>query len=68
MSWLSIFIGWAVKGLTVRFGGSALLRAAKPFFLGLIAGEVLIIMVWALLGATFAFTGQPYMKVELQPF
>lgn len=68
MSWLSILIGWAVKGFIVRFGGSKLLRTAKPFFLGLIAGEAVIIIVWASVAAVLAFSGLPYEKVLLQPY
>jgi len=68
MSWLSILIGWSVKGLVVRFGGSRLLRSAKPFFLGLIAGEAVIIILWAFVAAVFAFSGLPYEKVLLQPY
>ena len=36
----SIFLGWAVKVLIVKFGGASLFKAARPFFLGIIIGEV----------------------------
>lgn len=67
VSWLSIFIGWGIKGLIVRFGGSKLLRSAKPLFIGIIAGEVIAFMLWAVVAALLAFNGLPYIKVEFQP-
>lgn len=67
VSWLSVLIGWAIKSLMLRFGGSRLLRAAKPFFIGLIAGEVLAFILWGVVAATLAFSGSDFMKVEFQP-
>ncbi len=67
VSWLSILIGWGIKGLLVRFGGSRLLRQAKPFFIGIIAGEVIAFLLWAVVAAVLAFNGLPYVKVEFQP-
>jgi hypothetical protein len=46
--WFSVFLGWLVKaGITSLFGGGAY-RKARPFFLGLIMGELFAIIVWAL--------------------
>lgn len=35
---LSVFIAWAAKRLVLRFGGPALYRKMRPFFIGLIVG------------------------------
>ena len=32
-------VGWAVKGLVVRFGGGKVYQQLKPLFVGIIAGE-----------------------------
>lgn len=48
--WFSIFIGWVIKQTLMRYGGAALFRRAKPFFIGLIVGEMLIAGGWMFLG------------------
>lgn len=53
-TWLPFFLAWLVKVLILRYGGARLYRAAVPFFLGLIAGDLLGGGLWTLLGA---FTG-----------
>lgn len=46
--WFSVFLGWLIKSsITGLFGGGAY-RQARPVFLGLIIGEVLAVLVWAL--------------------
>jgi hypothetical protein len=46
--WFSVFLGWLIKtGVTSLFGGGAY-RKARPVFLGLIFGELLAVIVWAL--------------------
>jgi hypothetical protein len=44
--WFSIFGGWLLKVLITRFGGSSSYRALIPFFLGLILGEVSMMLFW----------------------
>ncbi|BCM89604.1 hypothetical protein IAD21_01451 [Abditibacteriota bacterium] len=44
--WGSIFIGWALKTLILRFGGPDTYRKATPFFLGLALGDVISIFLW----------------------
>ncbi|MFC1453444.1 DUF6785 family protein, partial [Verrucomicrobiota bacterium] len=64
--WASIFVGWLAKVLLVRYGGSRLYRNAKPFFLGLILGEVTAAVFWCVVAAALAFAGQPYVHVIVQ--
>ncbi len=49
--WGSALIGWAAKALVVRYGGAAGYRRARPFFLGMIAGELAMRLLWAGLSA-----------------
>jgi hypothetical protein len=37
--WFSIFLGWLLKVLVVKYGGAKMLRNIRPFFLGMILGE-----------------------------
>lgn len=39
-AWASFLIGWALKSLTVRFGGGGVYQNLKPLFIGMIAGEI----------------------------
>lgn len=57
--WLSFFIGWAVKILIVRFGGTNTYIGVRPFMIGLILGNAAAMVLWMLLG--FRLGGQiPY--------
>lgn len=46
LAWASIFLGWSVKVLLIRYGGAAVFRRAQPFFLGLILGEIFSAVIW----------------------
>ena len=39
----SFFFGWFIKVLVVRFGGGGVYQRCKPLFVGIIAGEILLI-------------------------
>lgn len=65
--WLSIFVGWLAKTLTLRFGGAKGYVAAKPFFLGLIVGESAAAGFWLLMGIVLSALGLPYRVVNIMP-
>ncbi|MFU8781332.1 MAG: DUF6785 family protein, partial [Kiritimatiellia bacterium] len=46
--WFSIFLGWLIKTFITRLFGGGAYRKARPLFLGLIIGELMAIIVWAL--------------------
>ncbi len=48
---IPFFIGWAGKVLVTRYGGLRLYRRAIPLAVGIIAGDLLNGMVWALIQA-----------------
>ncbi|MCX7966947.1 MAG: hypothetical protein N3B10_00495 [Armatimonadetes bacterium] len=48
--WLMILLGWAIKGLVVRYGGMNSYQGLKPLFLGLILGDLTM-------GGIFGFAG-----------
>ena len=48
--WFSIFIGWGMKRLLLRYGGAGAFRRARPFFIGLIVGEILAAGFWMFVG------------------
>ena len=50
----SFFIGWCCKELVIRFGGGNIFQRAKPFFIGLIVGDLLAFAVNAFLVVSYA--------------
>ncbi len=61
--WMPLLIAWALKALTMRFGGLAAYRRAIPFFLGLVLGDCVLGSIWALISLllntrTYNFFGQ----------
>jgi hypothetical protein len=65
--WLSIFIGWLAKNLILRFGGTKMYTAAKPFFLGLIVGESAAAGFWLAMGILLSAMNLPYKAVNIMP-
>lgn len=53
-TWMPFFLAWLFKALTLRYGGARFYRQARPFFLGLIAGDLVGGGFFTALGA---FTG-----------
>ena len=48
--WFSIFIGWFIKMMILKFFGLKAYKRAVPFFLGLILGDYITSSAWSLLG------------------
>jgi hypothetical protein len=46
ITWWSILIGWSIKVVLVRLGGSRIYTASAPVFIGLIVGDVSGKMIW----------------------
>jgi len=66
-AWVSIFVGWLLKVLLIRYGGSRLYQRARPAFLGLIMGEAFAAVLWAVVPAVLAGLGMPYKSVQVLP-
>lgn len=49
MLWFSIFLGWLLKSLIQRFGGSDAYRKLTPAFLGLALGDISMMLFWLLI-------------------
>jgi len=56
----SVFLAWLVKLIILKYGGPAYFRKARPFFLGLIAGQLTAAGVWLVIDH---FTGMTDNKV-----
>jgi len=53
MFWPSFLIGWLIKKVVIRYGGHKLYRGLTPLMLGLIAGDVLGMLLPSLIGAAY---------------
>lgn len=66
-AWVSVFLGWMLKTLVLRWGGARLYRQARPLFLGLIMGEVFAAVYWGFDPAVRIALGLPYTPIMIQP-
>ena len=48
--WPSIFLGWLIKHVLVKYGGLSTYRQARPVLLGLVVGEMTSAGIWAIVG------------------
>jgi hypothetical protein len=55
--WLSVFCGWLCKVLVTRFGGNSAYRRLVPAALGLVLGDVVMIVFWLLIAGWQGRTG-----------
>ena len=44
--WFSVFLAWLVKVIILKYGGAPLYNRSRIFFLGMIAGRMLITGLW----------------------
>lgn len=61
--WMPLLIAWLAKIFVMRHGGLRSFRAVRPFFIGLVLGDVVLGCFWSLLGAIlklklYSFWGQ----------
>jgi hypothetical protein len=55
--WTSFFLGWLIKTLIMKYGGSDSYVKLRPFMIGLIIGNAASMLFWAML--TFWKNGSP---------
>jgi len=64
----SFLLGWVVKVLVVKYGGSRLYNRLKALIIGLIAGEMLGAIIPMIIGAIYYLvTGEPPQKFRILP-
>ena len=66
--WPNVFLGWLCKVLVLRYGGPQLYRRLGVVFIGLVAGEVIAAIGWALFSSARAASGLPYFPVNILPY
>ena len=58
--WFPCLLAWALKALTLRYGGMSFYRVVRPFFLGLILGEFGMAIVCAMGNLFFHVSAPPF--------
>jgi hypothetical protein len=58
--WFSILVGWLLKFLILRFGGSRLYRQARPLFLGMVLGEFSAAGLWIIIDSITGLQGHRF--------
>ncbi len=58
--WFPCLLAWALKSLTLRYGGMAVYRAVRPFFLGLILGEFSMAILCSMVNLFFHVSAPPF--------
>ncbi len=65
--WFSLFLGWVIKAIVVRYGGAGLYKKATPFFIGAVLGEVVAAGAFALLAFVLWYFGIDYQVANFLP-
>lgn len=60
--WFSILLGWLLKLCIVKYGGVRAYRAGRPFFLGLILGQISCAGFWMIVDACTGAVGN-YIQI-----
>jgi hypothetical protein len=55
--WFSVFVAWFLKFMIMKYGGMPRFITAKPFFIGLILGEVATSGIWLIVDALLSQSG-----------
>ena len=66
--WFSVLIGWVIKTLVLRLGGSQLYRTFKPVMIGLVLGECAAVGFWLCVSLMCVICGWNYESVKILPF
>lgn len=53
--WFPMMVAWALKSATLRYSGMRGFVWARPFFLGLVFGELIAAVMWAILAGMWNF-------------
>jgi len=57
VGWTSIFIGWVLKMLVLRYGGAGTYMKLRNLFIGLILGELFAAILWIIIPVFLILTG-----------
>jgi hypothetical protein len=47
--WFSVLISWGIKSIVLKYGGPMMYTSTRPFFLGLILGQICVAGLWLII-------------------
>ncbi len=65
--WFSIFLGWLIKAVVVKYGGGHLLNVFRPIAMGLILGDVLASGGFGLVALILNLSGMAFKTIKFMP-
>jgi len=65
--WFAMFVGWLVKTIIVKLGGTELHRKFREAFIGLILGEAGAAAFWLLVALALNAMGFPFKSINFLP-
>lgn len=65
--WFSIFLGWLLKLVLLRFGSASLYRSCRPIVIGLLVGESVAAGFWLLTSVVLNANGYFYHAYRVMP-
>ena len=65
--WFSIFLGWLLKIIMLRFGSASFYRAARPTCIGLLIGESAAAGFWLVTSVILNANGMAYRAYQVLP-
>jgi hypothetical protein len=66
--WFNVFLGWLIRNLLIQYGGTKAYTVTRPFFIGVIMGELLALFLWSALAGALALNGLEYQSVDILPY
>ena len=55
--WLSVMLAWAIKSVVLKYGGPSMYHALRPFFLGMILGQIVTAGIWLVIDGVVGESG-----------
>jgi hypothetical protein len=62
--WYSIFLGWLLRTVTLKFGGASLYTTLRAAMIGMILGEAVASALWLALAFSFSLAGIDYRPLR----
>lgn len=67
VAWPSMFLGWLLQVLVVRYGGARIYAKARSVAIGVILGEILAVVFWRVVASELAILGLDYVNAVPTP-
>lgn len=66
--WPNVFLGWLIRNLLIKIGGTRAYNAARPFFIGVLMGELFALFLWSAISGALALNEMEFHSVNILPY